>query len=349
MKRFAMPLFFTLLAAVALVAFFVSVQWTPEAASQQATEIDRLLRLLFIIAAIILAFVMTFLIYAVVVFRRQPGDLEDATGPEGNNRLEFAWTIVPFFIVLGIGIYSADLLLKISASTADEPDLVVDVTGFQWAWSFEYPDYGITSGELVLPVDQTVLFRLHAKDVIHSFFIPEFRLKMDNIPGIVNEVRIRPTRIGEYKVRCAEMCGTGHAYMLAPVRVVDQESFAAWVQSRSQPAAATEAQPEAAAPEAAVDPVARGQALAQQYGCIACHSTDGSQLVGPTWLGLYGEEVALADGSVVVADDEYLRLAILEPGAQLVAGYQNVMPAIYKDQLSDEDVEALIAYIKSLH
>jgi cytochrome c oxidase subunit 2 len=336
MKRLVVPLLLTVVISIPLVAFFLRVDLTPILAGQQGQPVDSLLRLEFGIAAAIFVLCMVFLLYSAVVFRRRPGDLEDAVPIEGSTPLEIAWTVVPAIIVLALGIYSTGILFDLGKPPNPEKELEVKVTGFQWAWQFEYPEFGITTSELVLPVNRPVLFRLYATDVIHSFFVPEFRIKMDTIPGIENQVRIRPTKVGEYKIRCAELCGTGHAYMLAPVKVVEEAAFQEWVKAQAAP------------PTGAEGAAERGATWAQQFGCLACHSTDGSTLVGPTWKGLFGSTRTLADGTTVQADEAYLRTAILDPGAQLVQGFPDVMPKDFGERLTEEQVQDLIEYIKSL-
>jgi cytochrome c oxidase subunit 2 len=214
----------------------------------------------------------------------------------------------------------------------------VNVTGFQWGWTFEYPEFGITTDQLHLPKDRQILLNLTSRDVIHSFWVPEFRVKQDALPGedLVRELRVTPTLIGEYKVRCAELCGGSHAYMESPVIVMEQADFDNWVEERAA----------ASLPD---NPAERGALWATRYGCVACHTIDGTSVVGPTWQGLFGHEVTLEDGTTVVANADYLRDSILNPNDQIVEGFQpNLMPPIYAEQLTDEQIEDLIAYIESL-
>lgn len=333
MRRVAIPILLTIVISIPLALFFFRTDTVGVLAGQQGQAVDWLLRLEFSIAAVILVLCMVFLLYSVFVFRRAPGDLEDARPIEGSMPLEIAWTVVPLIIVLGLGFYGAGVLSDITKPPNPETELVVDVTGFQWAWQFEYPELGITSSELVLPVNQPVLFRLHATDVIHSFWVPEFRIKMDTIPGIENRLRVKPTEVGKYKVRCAELCGTGHAYMLADVEVLEETAFQEWVAHELEE---LEAEPE------------RGREWAEQFGCLSCHSLDGSTLVGPTWKGLYQSERRFQDGTTAIADDEYLLNSILDPELQIVEGFPNLMPKNFKDLLSDEQVHDLIEYIESI-
>ncbi len=219
----------------------------------------------------------------------------------------------------------------------DDPDaLQVNVIGFQWDWRFEYPDYGISSTELNLPLDQQIRFEMTSEDVIHSFWVPEFRVKQDLVPGITTTLRIEPTRPGQYVLRCAEMCGTRHAYMNRTVNVLDQGAFDDWV-----------AEQQAAVED--LTPVELGEKVAAEQGCLSCHSLDGSQLVGPTWQGLFGTERVFDDGSTAVVDEEYMLSSIVNPNSQIVEGYPaNVMPQDYGERLTEDEINGLIEYIKSL-
>jgi len=210
------------------------------------------------------------------------------------------------------------------------------VTAFQWGWKFDYPDYGISSNELHLPVNKQVLLKMSSRDVIHSFWVPEFRVKQDVVPGRTTELRITPTLIGDtYKVRCAEICGTSHAFMRSPVIVVEEAGFASWVSDQ-----------QALAAEAAQTPEGRGQALVQANNCAACHSIDGAKGIGPTWRGLAGSEVELSGGSTVPADDAYLMESIRQPQAKIVAGFEGQQMPTYG--FTEEQISDIVAYIKTL-
>jgi cytochrome c oxidase subunit 2 len=254
---------------------------------------------------------------------------------EGNSRLEVIWTLAPLATVLFFAYLGGQSLAQ--TMRADPKALNVKVIGQQWSWRFEYPDTGIVSNEMVLPVNKQVLLALSSNDVIHSFWVPEFRVKQDALPGgdaFVRNLRITPTLLGNYKVRCAELCGLQHSYMEAPVRVLSEQDFEAWVTEQTG---------------ASNDPVERGKKVATQFGCAACHSVDGSKLVGPTWKGLYGSQVTLSDGSTVTADDAYLHESIVSPNAKIVQGFApGVMPQNFGSQLSDKQIADVIEYIKSL-
>ena len=296
--------------------------------------------------------IMVLMLYSVVVFRRKPGDEEDGPHVHGNTTLEITWTVVPLFAVVGFGIWGTAMLIDITRASPQE--LNIDVTAQQWAWSFAYPDNGdFWSAELVLPVDTPIALNMTSKDVLHNFWVVEFRVKQDVVPGRTVTLRVTPIEEGEFKVRCAEICGLQHAKMLANVRVVSQEEFDAWVAEKM------------AAPKfAEMTPEDRGAYWhsAEGFGCVSCHSVDGTPGAGPTWAGLYGHEVTLADGTVVTADDAYIRESIMSPNAKVVEGFQpNLMPQTYADQfatkqeeiLANEGVEIdivadLIAYMQTL-
>lgn len=306
----------------------------PVPASAQAGPIDWLWDLQVRIIAFLFALIVVPMIYSLLFFRRRKGDTTDAVHIEGNTNLEIAWTVVPLIIVLGLAYIGAENLAE--TRRADPNAMEVRVTGFQWGWRFEYPDFGITSNELYLPVNRQVVLKMTSTDVLHSFWVPEFRVKQDLVPGRITELRITPTLIGDtYKVRCAEMCGTSHAYMESPVIVVETVNFDAWV-----------AEQQVLAEAAGQTPEGRGQALVAANGCVACHSLDGAAGIGPTWFQLAGSEVQLSGGGSVIADDAFLAESILQPQAKIVAGFEaQQMPAY---TFTDEQVADIIAYIKTL-
>lgn len=319
-----------------LYFLLTSIGLLPEEASQQAATIDRLFNAHFFMISLLFSMIVVFLVYSIVVFRSKPGEKTEGAYIKGNNRLEILWTVIPLGTVIAFSFFGARNLAE--TRKAEPQALNVRVVAFQWGWSFEYPDFGVTSRELYLPVDRQVLLSLTSRDVIHSFWVPEFRVKQDALPGenLVKQLRITPTRIGNYTVMCAELCGGAHAYMNAPVKVVSKTDFDQWLGAQVS--------------AVITDPVERGKKWAENTGCISCHSLDGTKLVGPSWKGLYGETVTLADGTTVVADEAYLRTAILDPNAQITQGYPaNVMPSNYNTLLTDDQINDLIEYIKSIH
>ena len=263
MKHLIIALILVAIVTVLLIVGLEQVQLLPAQASAQAIPIDNLFRLEFMVIAFLFALIAVFMVYSIVVFRRKAGDMEDADHVEGNTNLEIAWTIAPLATVLVFAYLGGASLAE--TMRADPKPIQVNVVGSQWSWSFEYPEQGFVSDELVLPVNKQAIMHLSSKDVIHSFWVPEFRVKQDALPGgddFVRDLRITPTELGDYKVRCAELCGTNHATMLSPVRVVSAEDYDAWIID---------------ALDLPDDPVLRGQMWANQNGCFSCHSVDGYQ------------------------------------------------------------------------
>ena len=304
----------------------------PPLASAEGLLVDRLFSLHLQVIAFLFALIMVFMLYSVVVFRRKPGDEEDGPHVHGNTTLEIVWTIAPLIVVVYFSALGANYYWDITAENPDE--LVVEVIGSQFSWRFDYPESGISSAELNLPNDRPVLFEITSIDVIHSFWVPEFRIKQDAVPGMVQPLRVTPTQVGQYRLRCAELCGLQHSTMYAEVNVMEPGDFENWLAGQSAPSD---------------DPVERGAKLSEVQGCIACHSLDGSVGVGPSWAGVFGSEESLDDGTTVTVDEEYLRQSILDPNSQIVSGFNpNLMPPSYGDILTPEDIDDLIAFIKSL-
>jgi len=334
MKHYVIVGILVILVAVLTYVGLDSAGLLPVEASAQSIPIDWLWNLQVKFISFLFALIVVPMVYSLIVFRRRKGDTSDAQHIEGNTRLEIAWTIVPLVVVIGIAYIGAQNLAETRRSDPDA--MVVQVTAFQWGWKFDYPEYGISSNELYLPVDKQVLLKMSSRDVIHSFWVPEFRLKQDVVPGRTTELRITPTLIGDtYKVRCAEICGTSHAFMRSNVVVVANADFASWV-----------ADQQALAAEAAQTPEGRGQALVQANGCAACHSIDGSKGIGPTWFDVAGSQVPLADGSIVTADDAYLMESIHQPQAKIVAGFEGQQMPTYG--FTEEQIADIVAYIKTL-
>jgi cytochrome c oxidase subunit 2 len=205
------------------------------------------------------------------------------------------------------------------------------VVGKQWMWSFAYPDGTATNGELYVPVGQPVELLLTSRDVIHSFYVPAFRVKQDVLPGRVTKIWFEVTRPGNYQVFCAEYCGTSHSRMRARVIALPPDEFAAWSERR------------APGTELAV----RGQRVAAQAGCLRCHSIDGTPHLAPTFLGLYGSRVPLAGGGTIVVDEAYITQSMMEPVARIHAGFPPIMPS-FQGVLAAPDVAAVVEYLRSL-
>lgn len=305
----------------------------PVEASAQALPVDWMWNMDMGAISFLFALIMVPLVYSLIVFRRRKGDSGDAEHVEGNNKLEVTWTVLPLLLVTVFAYLGAYTLgeTRIAAPNAME----INVTAHQWDWSFEYPE-GFASNELHLPVNRQVVLKMQSLDVIHSFWVPEFRIKQDVVPGRITDYRITPILLGNYKVRCAELCGASHAYMERPVIVSTQADYDAWIKEQAAAAAALLAK---GGPDA-------GKALVAQNGCSACHSIDGSKLTGPTWRGLFGSQVTLSDGSTVAADEAYLTESIADPNAKVVQGFPpGIMP---KFTLTDAQIKDIVSYLETL-
>lgn len=211
----------------AMAVLVLSLPWEPESASTQAGPIDTLYDVLAVVSAYIFALVTSILVVSVIHFRkRSPDDLRDGEPIHGHTRLEVVWTTIPALLMVGTAVYSGLVLADIEETKADTR--TVKVTGEQFAWTFEYQGEDLRTGELHMVEDTPYLLKLTAKDVLHSFWVPQFRMKRDAVPDMTTKVRVTPTRKGRYSLTCAELCGLGHSTMRATVVVEDQAAFDRW-------------------------------------------------------------------------------------------------------------------------
>jgi cytochrome c oxidase subunit 2 len=210
-------------------AIMVPIRWNGQQASEERVEIDRLLDVMIVLSSFVFWLVMVMLFYALYKFRAKPGDESDGEPIHGNTRLEIAWTVIPTIIVLFGAAYSWIVLDKIEARDSDR--MVVNVYSQQFAWGFGYPEANnkFSAGELHVPVDRQIEFKMHALDVIHSFWVPEWGIKKDNVPGITTRALVTPDREGTYQLICTELCGFGHPTMRATVVVESEAEFEEWV------------------------------------------------------------------------------------------------------------------------
>ena len=310
-------------AAVAVVAYFIP--WLPQNASEEATSIDRLYWFVTIICIGIFALVAAVTVYSVWKFRAPPDDNEDGSPIHGHTGLEIVWTAVPAVLVTAISIYSGVVLAGVE--NAPDGSRQVSVTSQQFAWSFSYPDTEVTSGELVLEVDEPVRLTLTSKDVIHSFWVPEFRMKQDAVPGTETHVVITPTKVGTYEVICTELCGLGHAVMRSQAVVLGSADYEKWMNEQKSGGGA-----------AGGGGASDGEALFASNGCGSCHTlaaAGSTSEVGPD-----------LDEVLKGKDAEFVRASIVEPNAEVAPGFQpGIMPETFDDQLSDEQLDALVKYL----
>jgi cytochrome c oxidase subunit 2 len=215
-----------------LVFLFLRYDVIPYSYSVERGYIDNFLKILLSIAAVVFSIVIGVLGYSLIFFRRKPGDKSEGSPVRGFAPLERAWTIIPLIIVIGLAIYGAVILDKITAPGPPQTEMEVDVLAFRYGWQFTYPQYNVTSYELNVPVNQRILIKLQSKDVVHSFWVKEWGPKQDAVPGITTQVRYTPTKIGQYTVQCSQLCGSGHTYMTAPAIVISTGDFQNWVKQQ---------------------------------------------------------------------------------------------------------------------
>ena len=299
----------------------------PESASTFAPMVDWLYFFALAVTAFFTLLIFAGVLFLFIKYRRTS---EDQVGDpiHGSLLLEIVWSVVPFIITMvlfGWGAY-----VFIVGVTTPEGAREYLATGKQWMWKFQHPEGHREINTLHVPMGEKILLTMTSEDVIHSFFVPAFRVKQDVLPGRYTQVWFEATKPGEYHLFCTEYCGAEHSQMIGTVIVMEPEDYQAWL----------------AGGIVGSSPVASGAELFQQYACVTCHEERDTGR-GPSLHGIAGSEVQLADGSAAVADDNYLREAILQPAARLVKGYPNLMPT-YQGQINEEGIAHLIAYIKTL-
>jgi cytochrome c oxidase subunit 2 len=264
----------------------------------------------------------------------------------GHTTLEIVWTVIPTILAFGFFWYGWEGYKVLKSPPADA--IQVKVTGRMWSWNHEYAN-GVQSPALYVPVNRPVRINLTSTDVIHSYFIPAFKVKQDAVPGVPNLfLWFEATQLGDFDVFCAEYCGNQHSGMLTKVHVLTQQDYDAWLASEGEKVIAVQKAAEADASDPAV--ISLGKALSQSKGCTACHSTDGSRLIGPSFKGIYGHNATVVTAGQtrqLEVDDEYIKHSILEPAADVVQGFQPLMPS-QKGIVNDAEIKALTAYIQSL-
>lgn len=299
-------------------------------ASNFSNDVDFALALIIGISLVFLVGLTLLMIYFMWRYHHKRNPV--ATDIEGNMKLEILWTIIPTIIVVIMFYYGYEGYLKMR--TPPDDAMEIKATGQMWSWSFEYPNGRITD-TLVVPLDKPVKLNLFSKDVIHSLYIPAFRIKEDMVPGRDNWMWFIAQQEGSYNILCAEYCGDRHSYMISHVDVLPQEEYEKWYNDT-----------------ASVETESPGLALMKQNACLSCHSVDGSRLVGPSFKGVWGrkEIVVMENGDEkeLVVDDDYLLRSLNEPNAEVVKTYGKGMMQSYKDVFSEEEKQQIIDYLKSL-
>lgn len=299
----------------------------PDQASTIAGRVDNLYYFLVAVALFFTALIFILVIYFAVRYRRRP-DGPPAQPVVENLRLELLWTVIPLAIVMVSFFWGARLYFTMARPPADA--LEITVVGKQWMWKIQHPTGKREINELHVPVAHPVKLTMASEDVIHSFFVPAFRIKMDVVPGRYTTAWFEATKTGAFHLFCAEYCGAKHSAMIGRVVVMEPMRYQQWLSG----GAVTEPPEEA------------GERLFVQLGCNGCHRPD-LRALAPPMEGLFGRAEKLQTGETVIADEAYLRESILNPAAKLVAGYQPIMPA-YAGRITEEGLMQIIAYLKSL-
>ena len=327
------------LASLIGIGIALLIPWFPEDADTAAHKVDTVYDVLLICSVPVFVLVMTIAIYSVVRFRARPGDMGDGPPIHGNTRLEIIWVTIPFIMVTALATYGWIELDDIEAKQKDE--MVVGVTGQQFTWSFQYPKENLQTSELVLPNNQPILFRIRSKDVIHSFWVPEFRLKSDAVPGLTTKIRLTPNRVGQYQVVCAELCGIGHSTMRQLVRVVPRREFASWVGRQKKAAGGGGAQlgggGGGGGQPSGGGGGPSGKTLFTSNGCSGCHTLEAAGATGNVGPDL--DKISKANAA-------YIKQSIETPNAVIVKGFKpNIMPQDFADRLSPKEIDALVKYL----
>ncbi|MDM7917430.1 MAG: cytochrome c oxidase subunit II [Candidatus Eisenbacteria bacterium] len=303
-----------------------SMPFFPVSASTTSGKVDSLYLFLVLLTFFFSGLIATLIVVFTVRYRRRGRD-EVPPQIEGSLRLEIVWTAIPLAIVLFTFVWAAGLYIQIREPP--EKGIDVHVVAKQWMWKIQYPDGQQEINALHVPVGQPVRLTMISQDVIHSFFVPAFRLKQDVRPGTYVTTWFEATKPGTYDLFCAEYCGTDHSQMIGTVTVLPLADYETWLRERPTKS-----------------PSARGEQLFQQLGCNSCHRDD-SLLRGPVLAGIYGRTVELNDGRRLRADENYIRESILDPAAKVVSGFQPIMPT-FQGQLTEEEIGDLILFIRSL-
>ncbi len=311
------------------------LSFMPEAASTQAAHTDAIFYFLFWTCSGLFLLVVIPMVFFTIRYRRKTPDQKAIWQKDHNQFLEITWSALPLIYLAVLFAWGFYGFLNLYMPPGDAKEL--RVVGQKWQWTVQYPDDLSVSGQgavIGVKIGQPVKLVMSSQDVIHSFFIPNFRVKQDVIPGRYTTLWFEPTKEGEFPVFCAEYCGDQHSQMMAKIKVMNEVDYAAWSDK-------------AKSANVGLSPRDLGEKLFAQKGCNACHTTDGNIKIGPSFKALFGKNEELQSGKTITVDDDYIRHKVLEPQANVAKGFPPVMPT-FKGQLSELEINGLIAYIKSL-
>jgi cytochrome c oxidase subunit II len=307
--------------------------YLPPTGSTIASEVDSLFNFVLYASIVFFLLVVTLSLYFAFRYRKRGKERLDSA-PSHNIFLEILWTAIPVILVFTVFFWGFKVYLKMNVVPKDAME--IKVTAQKWFWSFNYVKDGVNSlNELVVPVGKPVKLTMSSQDVIHSFYVPGFRIKMDILPNRYTITWFEATNIGAYDLFCAEYCGTGHSEMIGKVKAVSLEDYKIWLD-------------EAGLGSEDMPLGELGAKAFKSKACQTCHNVDGTAAIGPALNGIFGKQERMADGQMITVDENYLRESMLNPAAKVVNGYQAIMPS-YQGLLKDREIDALIEYIKSLN
>ena len=299
----------------------------PAQATTTASQVDALFLFLLVVCGSVGLLVAALLIYFCIRYRRRPGDSLNPPPTHSSEALEWFWTIVPMFIFVAMFFWGA--VVYVDAYRAPDESTRIYCVGKQWMWKFQHQEGQREINTLHVPTGRPIQILFTSEDVIHSFFVPEFRVHMDVLPNRYTSVWFQATRPGTYHLFCSQYCGTNHAGMVGTAVVMEPAEFESWLALHAEGSMALE-----------------GRKVLLKYRCVSCHSATETARA-PVLEGLYRRQVHLTTGQTVIADDAYIRESILSPGAKIVAGWENIMPT-FRGQISEDEIYSLIAYFRSL-
>ncbi len=308
---------------------------TSVSASNFVEGVDLSFKIILGVSLFFLIGITIVMIYFIVRYRRSKNP--SAKQIEGSNTLEIVWTVIPLGLVMVMFYYGWAGWKPMT----EVPDDALDVKSVarMWSWTFEY-DNGKFSDTLYVPVNKPIKIDLVSLDVLHSLYIPAFRVKSDMVPGMDKDMWFTPQKTGTYDLFCAEYCGLRHSYMSSAVVVLPEDTFEKWYGDTT-----------GVSPVGGDEALMPGRVVINKNGCNACHTFDGSKLAGPSYKGLYGSERVVTTGGekrTVIADEEYLRRSIYQPNADIVDGYNKGLMLSYKDQITEKELDQIIEYLKTL-
>ena len=295
----------------------------PESASTFSPRVDQAYLFLLAVSLFFTILICSLILYFGIRYRQ--GSPASRANPANSILLEVTWSIIPLLLTMVMFGWGASIYFDMQTPPPDVQG--INVVARQWMWKLQHPEGRSELNELHVPIGQPIQLRMISEDVIHSFYIPAFRIKQDVLPGSYTRMWFEATKPGRYHLFCAEYCGTEHSLMRGRIVVMEPEDYANWLAGRT-----------GASPEVA------GKELFERYRCQSCHKPSGG--IGPNLIGIFGTKAPLQQGGAVTVDEEYLRTSILDPAKQIVAGYRPEMPS-FRGQLDEQQILQLIAYLKS--